>query len=141
MATKPKNNSSKSSTNKKVTSTKKTAKKPLARKKRKVKQKSTGKKNIFIILALLTIVAIVLGLFFPFESKEMTRTLGTETKEHYSTKKLLDDLAAIKVKTPIVKKVEAKKVEVEKNKILKPKPQVIKEKTLFNERGKMKKKS
>ncbi len=143
MATKPKNTSTKSSTKKKTTSRKK-----LVRKKRRTKKKSTGKKYIFIILVLLTTLAIAFFLFLSFDNKYINNTIKTKTKTkiktHYSTQELLDDLAEIKVKTPISESIDkATNIEIQKKKqaTVKQKLKSKKENIAFKERGKKEDKS
>jgi polysaccharide deacetylase 2 family uncharacterized protein YibQ len=107
--------SKKNSTNKKKsTPPKKTVLKKQKSKKRVSKKETSSKKNIFIVIAVLFILFFVgLGYFLGKTDRDII-SKNVKTKEHYSTKALLDDLAQLKVKKPkknvkhIVKKVQLK---------------------------------
>ncbi|HFU77505.1 MAG TPA: divergent polysaccharide deacetylase family protein [Epsilonproteobacteria bacterium] len=121
MAIQPKKNSTKKPSKKKSTPPKK----------RVSKKKTSFKKNIFIVTAILvTLFFVGLGYYLGKNDRD-TMLKNIQTKEHYSTKALLDDLAQLKVKKPkknvkdIVKKVPLKNTTKHVHKDVKEKKTIL----------------
>ena len=103
MAPQSKKTNTKSSSPKKKTTAKKTPVKKRTRK--KTTKTSNFKKNIFIVLGVFLMISLVTFGYFLGQNNdtEFSQTTGSKidkSKEVYSTKQLLDDLAQIKTKKP-----------------------------------------
>lgn len=120
---------------KKSTSTKKVPVKQITRK--KSKKQSNLKKNIFIVVAVLLLISLIaFGYFLGKNDREKIPEKSNEyTESAYTTKELLDDLAKIKANKPKEIKKQEKIVHKEVSKVEKK----VVAKTLFEERGVVKK--
>ncbi len=135
MAPQSKKTNTKSSSPKKKTTAKKTPVKKRTRK--KTTKTSNFKKNIFIVLGVFLMISLVTFGYFLGQNNdtEFSQTTGSKidkSKEVYSTKQLLDDLAQIKTKKPEEKEKPSptKVVKVEKKTLVIP---------LMRERGEVEK--